>query len=336
MLKTSFKNLSMRKMPVAVGIVVGLSTALPVTFAGVPSETKPNYFSLEETEGPLVRSTASDPVGDWIERNADRFGLVIEQKKKNLKSPLKVPPPMPSSPSEDVEQKLPRSVVRIKSNEPEWLARARKKTFTPPPQALNSSDAAAQIAAVMSDLEFSDKCSKFATPSGFGAWGEVIVDELMRGRGAALMEGTDDLRRACPNYDRLGTREKTYVWVKVFASMSFLESSCEPTAGLRTEVQGPNGSLAGLLQLHKDREGRYAGGCRNQDSLNPLKTLRCGISMLDRQIEKTSSLFSKASYWGVLRPQGDVVQTRTRGKRRVVLAKMIVGGLKELPFCQKN
>lgn len=323
--------------------MMSLVLALPV---GAWSATKAKSTAAtaktaNRTTTTAVRSTSDDPIGEWIEKNGDRFGLYWDE------PTAKTPTAKPTAPQRGVVAPRGGAVI-MRTAETRTVnpsvdqvgveageSKVEKKVFTPPPAAVQTTDAAAQISAVMKDLEFSDRCDQFATPNGFGPWGRVIVEELVRGEGDALLRGSDDLRRACPNYDYLGVREKSYVWVKVIASMTFLESSCNPRAGLERVVKGPNGRAAGLLQLHKDKENQYGANCPKGASTSPTATLKCAISMLDRQLEKTEALFSRATYWGVLRPQGDVVKTK-RGKRRVVLAKTVIGGLRELPLCRRK
>lgn len=373
-------------------LMMSLVLTLPVgAWAAPTSQSTAQKKSVAvDVNQPAVRSTSNDPIGDWLEKNGDRFGLYMDQdvkprkesKNANKKTNTKTMRPgfMKTAAGPEslldmkkavgtgtrVDHEAFENLIRQKTaagsnaevktqvvqTEQGAMIRAapiaqpttpqaaqapapEKKVFTPPAAAVQTTDAAAQIAAVMKDLDFSNRCDQFATEAGFGAWGRVIIEELVRGEGDSLLRGTDDLRRACPNYDYLGVREKSYVWVKIIASMTFLESSCNPRAGLESVVNGPNGRAAGLLQLHKNKEHEYGPKCPKGASLSPSSTLKCAISMLDRQIEKTEALFSRATYWGVLRPQGDVVSTK-RGKRRVVLAKTVVGGLRELPICQRK
>ncbi|CAN5653461.1 hypothetical protein BH10BDE1_BH10BDE1_26540 [soil metagenome] len=326
----------------------------------------------------MAASTSDDPIGEWIEKNADRLGLYVDKPVRpkvkpstQAQMPARAGSPQvsnaaaiaPSASASAAQSSDPIQAFIIDkvidmpagSTTGEPFAKVpmtnattsfvnqpvveipipeiaiQKKTFTPPPEAAKSSSAAAQISAVMSDLDFSAKCSGFATAAGFGAWGKAIIQELADGNANSLLQGTDDLRRACPNYDFLTVPQKSHVWVNVFASMSFLESSCDP----RKTAQGPNGTAAGLLQLHAGRENEAAPGCNKRDSKSPITSLRCAISIIETQVKRTSALFSRDTHFGVLRPQGDLVRTRT-GLRRVVKARVVVGGLRELPDCQRK
>lgn len=355
---------------------------------------------------------ADDPIGDWLERHADRYGLFVDRTarsrqlvtrarsvQRGQQAPL--PPALPADPSSAAssgassgaqmapqaskESDLPpslgalglvelptgalgsepfanipilkpipvpgasliRSTGAICGNAPcsgdtalaDGLMATLtsdyvvdRKSFTPPIEATSATNAAAQITAVMKDLQFGSKCSSFATSKGFGTWGKAVIKELVYGNANSLLQGTDDLRRACPNYDYLTIPEKSHVWVNVLASMSFLESSCDPNV----VGKGPDGQAVGLLQLHAGQEHMAAPGCSRNDSRSAVTSLRCTIAIIETQIKRTSALFSRDTHFGVLRPQGDLVRTRTGALKRIVKARVVVGAIKELPFCQRK
>lgn len=148
-------------------------------------------------------------------------------------------------------------------------------------------------------LNFADKCENFVDEEGLGKWGNTIVQEMHQTRYQALYQGTADLKAICPGFSSLNDNSKELVWVMILNAMVHLESSCDKTETAR----GPNGRLVGLPQLHRNREEFYAPGCERGDGQNPSSTFRCGLSMLDRQLARDESLFSRKSYWDVLRPQ---------------------------------
>lgn len=306
---------------------------------------KPRAFRETRETGQIIETKNADvqladeiddfTMRDWIEKNADRLGLTVEPRDKKKTKPKPMVPiesdpiktfiidkimPIDSAP---LDAKTSRGAPVEKSTAQVF----ERKKFETPVEALESDDAAVQISAVMKDLKYGEKCTGFASPAGFGAWGEFIIDQITEGKANTILRGTDDLRKFCPNYDNLEVKEKSYVWVKVFAAMAFRESTCQPTARGR----GPNGRAQGLLQLHYRHEDIAASGCQKFDSLSPLKSLRCGISIVEKQIQKSGRLFSKGTHFGVLRPQGDLINGR-----RVYFWRLIAGGLKELPFCQRK
>lgn len=295
---------------------------LPLAHASLPPESAIAVES-QLTKSSAVEAAPADtdpmsPIADWLEENGSYYDLFLDPKPE-----VKAPPQSGTISLKPISINLKQTVGE----------QQKKKVFTPPPKALASTDAAAQIKAVMNDLKFGNKCDAFATEKGFGTWGRTVVEEISNGKAPALIEGTEDLRRACPNYDYLGYREKSYVWVKILASMSFLESSCNPKAnvpGIKADRRA-----VGLLQLHGGSEQIYAEECKRGAARSPTETLRCGIQMLNDQVVRSDALFSRKSYWGVLRPQGDLVKTK-KGKRRALLARVVVGSLKELPLCQRR
>lgn len=148
-------------------------------------------------------------------------------------------------------------------------------------------------------MNFADKCEDFVDEEGLGKWGKTIVQTLHKNRYEALYDGTADLRAICPGYRSLNDRSKELVWVMILNAMVHLESSCDKTE----TAKGPNGRLIGLLQLHRNREEVYAAGCSRGDGQNPARTFECGLSMLNKQLKNDEALFSRKSYWDVLRPQ---------------------------------
>ncbi len=148
-------------------------------------------------------------------------------------------------------------------------------------------------------MNFADKCEGFVDEEGLGKWGQTIVDELHKNRYEALYTGTNDLKAICPGFSSLNDNSKELVWVMIINAMVHLESSCDKTETAR----GPNGGLIGLLQLHLNRENVYANGCTRGDGKTPNGTFRCGLAMLNKQLTNDEALFSRKSYWDVLRPQ---------------------------------
>lgn len=264
---------------------------------------------------PARPAESKDVLGEWLEQNAEQFDLYMDEPKAASK-------PAGNEPFGSV----PITPVRLQ---------VQKKTFTPPPAAIATSDAATQIKAVMDDFKFQGTCDQFATEKGFGTWGRTIIDALKRGHGEALLEGPEDIAAYCPNYKNLGVEERSYVWVNIFAMMAFKESTCRPDA--RRPGIAAGRWARGILQLHEDNEHIYSKSCRRGASRSPVDTLRCGIVMLNNQVQETGRLFYKRTHWGVLRPQGDLKRDPKTGlARRVDLTRLTKGSLKELPLCQRS
>lgn len=148
-------------------------------------------------------------------------------------------------------------------------------------------------------MRFANKCDSFATLNDMGQWGRLILEELKRNRYSELYRGAPDLTQSCPNFNSMNDEGREVVWVMVVNAMAHLESSCT----LNIPAKGPNGALIGLLQLHNGAEQKYAKYCKKGDGKTAEGTFRCGLSMLEGQLSRDNSLFSRKSYWDVLRPQ---------------------------------
>lgn len=165
--------------------------------------------------------------------------------------------------------------------------------------AITSQMSVGSLATINSNMNFSRACSSFVNTKGLGTWGEVVVSEMRAKNYQTLYDGTSDMREVCPGYNSLNSNSKELVWVMIVNAMAHLESSCNPSI----TAQGPNGQLIGLLQLHNGREQAYAPNCRKGDGKTGAGNIRCGLSMLDGQLRRDGLLFSRKSYWDVLRPQ---------------------------------
>jgi len=143
-------------------------------------------------------------------------------------------------------------------------------------------------------------CSKFVKEDEFQKWGEFVSQEFDRGKYKYLYAGTPDLLRLCPNFPQMTDDQKDSVFILKSTLHAFFESSCNPANELRS---APNGTAAGLFQLHKGKENRYSSGCKAGDSKNPEGSIRCTLAMLDDIAYNGKNIFSFDSHWAVNRPQ---------------------------------
>jgi hypothetical protein len=154
--------------------------------------------------------------------------------------------------------------------------------------------------------------------------GNVVGQRIVTIEGLSP-DGNHPVQKAWKDLDvpqcgpRLSDEDKKGLWILIISAMTHYESSCIYTG----KAKGPNGIAAGLLQLHRGKEARYSRGCRNGDSGSAERSLICGISMINDQIEEGRPLFSPNSYWEVLRPTG-------RSKK----AKKIMAVIGQYPACQ--
>ncbi len=133
----------------------------------------------------------------------------------------------------------------------------------------------------------------------FKTWNAILTSETAKPHLSFIRTGSADLKNLCPNFDHMPLKEKNNVWISILNAMATLESTCNPSA----EAEGPNGRLHGILQLHTGQEKRYSGGCQTGDAHSIDRSLKCGLSMLNDQLARGEPLFSRKSYWDVLRPQ---------------------------------
>ena len=183
---------------------------------------------------------------------------------------------------------------------------------------LTANATAEQISAISDQMNWGDACDNFVSDDEFGKWANLVMKEMKSGENDSLIKGSDDLMKLCPGYQSLNLEGRQNVWVLIVNAMAFYESSCNQ----RSKAQGPNGSLIGLLQLHRGKEDKYAPNCKKGDGSTPAGTFRCALSMLNSQLERGEPLFSRKSYWDVLRPQA-------RSKKSI----KIQNAIKSFPLC---
>ncbi|MFV8259667.1 hypothetical protein ACNQKP_17800 [Bdellovibrio bacteriovorus] len=175
--------------------------------------------------------------------------------------------------------------------------------FVETPNGLRMKDNLTFVASVLDDINdkynWGPSCINYATGTKIGEWGHAIRKEYMAGNFTHLAEGTPDIHQLCPNYKIMKPTDKANFWVLIFNAMTHYESTCNPKA----TAKGPNGSLYGLMQLHVGREQVYAKSCEKGDSKTPVNTFACTLDMLNGQLRRDNALFSRKSYWDVLRPQ---------------------------------
>ncbi|MBS1970681.1 MAG: hypothetical protein JSU04_10255 [Bdellovibrionales bacterium] len=165
-------------------------------------------------------------------------------------------------------------------------------------------DGVLDIEIISDKFNYAEKCDNFAAKENgeLNKWGTVITREIEKERCAPLLnQGPRDIKNYCPNFKNMDPLDKKALYVLIMAAMTHYESSCN----FREKAPGPNGTAAGLLQLHKGKEQKYSSGCRQNDSLNAERSLACGVAMVcDQTAGRGENLFSSASYWEVLRPRG--------------------------------
>jgi hypothetical protein len=150
-----------------------------------------------------------------------------------------------------------------------------------------------------------DQCVAFVDKKfQLGSIGKVISDELKGNQEFyKTLLYSPSMANVCKNYPRLSVHDKSMVWVSLLLIMAHYESSCNTKA----KAKGPNGTAIGYYQLHKGKEEQYDGAfktCTKAAGGDGAKSSRCALGMLTRQLQLHGAIFSKNSYWEVLRPRG--------------------------------
>lgn len=174
------------------------------------------------------------------------------------------------------------------------------------PGAVSEDADAVDVWRVNNSMKLAKSCKYFANEEEYGAWGNAVVTALRSHNFPRLMEGSSDLHQICKGYKNFGREDKESVWVLILSSMANFESTCNEKPRM---AQGPNGSLVGLLQLHRAKENYYSKGCSKYDGDTAVSTIPCALAMLDNQLRRDGTLFNTKTYWDVLR-----TNSRTRKK----------------------
>jgi hypothetical protein len=179
-------------------------------------------------------------------------------------------------------------------------------------QAVNFAQLSKDVGYKLSGTEVADECVAIMNQQQvLGEVGAFISQAFIENasRLPLLVEGKS-MNRYCKNYSKMSEKEKSIVWVLVMTTVAHFESSCKPKAS----AQGPNGTAYGYYQLHKGQEQNYddrKGFCKKGDAGKPKDASRCVLGMLEKQFDRQNGeLFSKASYWDVLRPNGSSQKSR--------------------------
>ena len=157
----------------------------------------------------------------------------------------------------------------------------------------------------LNGTQVSDNCTVFMDKANaMGDLGKYISQELQtNSKKYSNLLNASSLNLACPKYPKMDLKQKSVVITLMLTAMAHFESSCN----INASTKGPNGRTGGFWQLHKGKEQNYDSQdiCQMNDSLKPAASARCTLSMLDDQVKRANGeIFSRGSYWDVLRPQG--------------------------------
>lgn len=153
---------------------------------------------------------------------------------------------------------------------------------------------------VSSEEGWKNACTEFVQDGEIGQYGEMIRREVMKSNQYMnIKKGDADLARLCPNYQMMDDSSKANVFLLILTSMAFEESSCNNDKSAR----GPNGTAKGFFQLHLGKEASYGPECNNFDSRTGSGSVKCTLSIINKQMGDGDLFRQDSNYWDVLRPQ---------------------------------
>lgn len=172
-------------------------------------------------------------------------------------------------------------------------------------------------------------------------WTKALIEKMDENNSSFLNNhlNSEDLNTLyCPNYLNLTHNEKKQFWIYFFSGLTKAESGFN--AKIRSKApKGGHGNY-GLLQLSK-RTARVLCQLSPEDVYDPIKNLKCGITLMDYQLKGAPNDKGKITkkrtlnriftspifFWGPLRKKD------YRGKK--VLTTWMKTHTSKLPSCQK-
>lgn len=150
-------------------------------------------------------------------------------------------------------------------------------------------------------------CTNFISADGdegqYGPWGKDVIGYLKE-QGSDSIFMSDDLEgmstgvSACPNWKKMSVQEREHFWVWVMASISHVESTCNPKA---RNGAGTNGVAVGLLQMDERVSQRKWRGknCGVSSVKDANENIRCGLDILGELLKgKRGEYKSNGELWG--------------------------------------
>ena len=199
------------------------------------------------------------------------------------------------------------------------------------PGAVSEDAEAVDVWNISNKMKLAKTCKYFANEEEYGAWGNAAIKALRSHDFKYLMAGTPDLHAACKGYKNFSRDDKESVWVLILSSMANFESTCNEKPRM---AQGPNGSLVGLLQLHRAQEYKYSKGCSKFDGNTAVSSIPCALAMLDNQLRRDGSLFNTKTYWDVLRTNSGTRKKDPITKKFMSPAALIRNAVTQYPGCR--
>lgn len=172
-------------------------------------------------------------------------------------------------------------------------------------------------------------------------WTEA-TKKMIAQHGPTLLRGTSDVKEFCPNFFSLSVPQKIHFWSFMISVLTRYESYYNPVVRYIEHNQGVDRvtgkpvASEGLLQLsYQDTlkykfcdfdwsiDSKLSETDPKKTIFDPIKNLRCGIGILDLQVQKYDKFATdKGAYWAVIMPS----------HKNNRLAKIAVD-VKQLPYC---
>ncbi len=173
---------------------------------------------------------------------------------------------------------------------------------------------------------FNPACRNFIAANGsYGTYGKYIVDYINSKGGSTsrffsdAMPGMDGSQpMTCPNWGRLSDAAKMKFWVWMMASISQVESSCNPASVNTGSVPNAADRPRGLFQLNTLNTRASPRGWRGDNcnfpsgaaaTANPKNNTLCAMGIMDELLKgrageyrSSGRIFPTNSYWEKLRP----------------------------------
>jgi hypothetical protein len=174
----------------------------------------------------------------------------------------------------------------------------------------------------------------------------LFVAKFVRESTPNLLEGSSDITELCPNYAKLDARNRAAFWAHFISSVAYYESGWKPTTRFHELTMGTDHVTGqpvyseGLLQLsYQDvrpypfcnefdwsTDRRLSPTDPRKTIFHPLKNLRCGLLIMNRQVERRNRILLESGvYWAVLKVGG-----------RYSKITQIQATTRKLPICAKT
>jgi hypothetical protein len=173
----------------------------------------------------------------------------------------------------------------------------------------------------------------------------LFVAKFVRESTPQLLEGSADITELCPDYNRLDERNRAAFWAHFISAVAYYESGWRTTTRFHESSMGIDPITdqpvysEGLLQLsYQDvraypfcnefnwsSDRRLAPTDPRKTIFHPLKNLRCGLLIMNRQLERRNRILLESGvYWAVLKIGG-----------RFNKIPQIQSTTRKLPICKK-